>query len=75
MYSIEKGLGQPFINSTTDILHELAAVSKDLESVMEEYKRSPNGDLPNIFRHITLSYHHVSSRINSFISFLKACGC
>ncbi|KAK4500752.1 hypothetical protein PRZ48_008942 [Zasmidium cellare] len=58
VYSIEQGLGQPFVNSTTDILHELAAVSRDLEAVVSDYKRSPKGDLPNIFRHITLSYHH-----------------
>lgn len=59
VYGVGKGLGQAFIDNTTNVLQELAAVSRELESVVSDYKQAPKGELPSMFRQITLSYHHV----------------
>lgn len=61
VYSVESAgnLGDAFVRDTTNILHQLADVSRKLDETMSELKHSIKGDLPHMFRRLMLLYHHV----------------
>lgn len=53
-----EGLGGDYVKNTTIILHSLAEVSQELEAVMPNFSKDTPTDFPQVFSHITLSYHH-----------------
>lgn len=59
MYSLEEGLGNTFARTTTTVLRQLAEVPRELEDVVGSLNGGGGSELPHMFRHTTLSYHHV----------------
>lgn len=61
VYSVESAsnFGDAFVRDTTNILHQLADVSRKLDETMSELKHTIKGDLPHMFRRLMLLYHHV----------------
>ncbi|KXT16587.1 hypothetical protein AC579_6308 [Pseudocercospora musae] len=53
-----EGLGGDYVKNTTIILHALAEVSQELEAVMPNFSKETPTDFPQVFSHVTLSYHH-----------------
>ncbi|KAL7622540.1 hypothetical protein AAE478_008047 [Parahypoxylon ruwenzoriense] len=56
VYGLEDG--DSFIRSTTGVLHQLADVSRELDSTMSSYNRTSWCELPHMLTHIALLCHH-----------------
>ncbi|KAI5920642.1 hypothetical protein F4810DRAFT_681999 [Camillea tinctor] len=58
VYGLEDDAGDTFIRSTTAMLHQLADLSRELESITSSFNWTSWNEVPHMFTQITLLCHH-----------------
>ncbi|PPJ55688.1 hypothetical protein CBER1_05872 [Cercospora berteroae] len=58
LYSVDESFGTLFVKNTTWILHRLAEVSHEIESVVNTLNQPSKTEMPHMLRRVMLSYHH-----------------